>query len=109
MSIENWGYGETWNPGTDCRRNVRWIAYCNKETFLRTLTNYYQNHSGERNWIKQRMTPTGNDFELRTIKAHPGHMVAYDDRTFEILRILPLIGYTPVAQKHGDSKTTQKT
>ena len=90
MLVKNWGYGETWDTGTTQRRNVRWVAHCNKETFLRTMEEFYGGR-GVRSWVIPRMCGTGNDFDLSLIKFHMDKMIIYDDRTHEILEILKLI------------------
>lgn len=90
MLVRNWGYGETWGTGTTERRDARWVAYCNKGTFLRTIEEFYGGR-GTRYWVEARMCATGNDFEIELIKAHPNKMVAYDNRTHEILKVLSLI------------------
>ena len=87
MLVKNWGYGETWDVGQPHRRNVRWVAHCNKETFLRTINEFYGGR-GTRNWVKARMCATGNDFEIELIKSHPNKMIVYDDRTHEILEVI---------------------
>ena len=90
MKIKNWGYGETWDVGNIQRRNVRWVAYCNKETFLRTIEEFCGKR-GTRGWVIPRMCETYNDFELSLIKFHTGKMIIYDGRTHEILEVLKLI------------------
>lgn len=90
MIVKNWGYGETWDAGQSHRRNVRFVAHCNKETFLRTIEEL-QGKRGVRSWVIPRMCDTGNVFELTLIRHHAHKMIIYDDRTHEILKILKLV------------------
>ena len=80
-----WGYRETqW--GENSRRDVRFIAFCNKSTFLRTIDPYYKG-----NWVKDRMSKTSNDEEINLINHHPNKMLVVDDRTNEILEVRNLV------------------
>lgn len=75
-----WGYRGDWIKPP--RREVRFLAFCNKSTFLRTQDPNYKG-----NCVKGRMAPTGNHQEIEIINKHPDKMVVVDWRTYEILEV----------------------
>lgn len=82
--IKNWGYGETIVRPNENRRDARYVGRMSMASFIRTVL---QGKSGAQ-WVRDRMTDTGNDFELSLIERHPNKVVLYDNRTKEILEIL---------------------
>jgi len=45
-----------------------------------------------KNWVKERIFQTWNDFEIKLANENPGFIVVYEDRTKEVISLIPLKG-----------------
>ena len=83
-----WGYSDSENVGTPSRVNMRRLAFCNKVTFLRTLDD---GRRGTKNWIKGRMSITGNHKEIDIINHNLDKMITVEQLTYKILGVTDLV------------------
>ena len=82
--IEFWGYNSY--------DHKRYVAYCNKGTFIRTVV--ASNNTTTKSWILPRISRTGNSTDIQHATNNPEHLVETDASTGgndgEILRVIPL-------------------
>lgn len=83
-----WGYSDSENAGTIKRVNLRRVAFCDITTFLRTLDD---GHRGIKRWIRDRMSPTGNNIEIDLINHHPNKMLTLERNTYKIIGVTDLV------------------
>jgi len=83
--LKNWGYGTCENVGSDNRRDMRIISRTTKGNFIKKASE----HFGTANWIRQRVSETGNEFEINLLNNYPEHtLIKYNSRTKEVSTIL---------------------
>lgn len=83
--MKNWGYSNDLIKPRESRRSVRYVGRMSKASFIRTVKRY--SNCGTQ-WIRDRMSDTGNGYELQLIGQYPNKVVLYDERTHEILEIM---------------------
>lgn len=82
--IKFWGYSDY--------NHMRYVAFCNKATFIRTILN---GGTRGKSWILERMSETANPVDIQTSIDHPNHVIQIDNLigSFTYGQIIKLIPF----------------
>ena len=84
--------------------NIRYVSYCNKKDIINTVGELINN----KNWIRQRIAETGNNFEINLAEKYPEQIVVYITEGKLRNTIIALIDIKPGDLRNGKLESDNK-